>query len=144
MSYKWGSREFLRMNMSSKTVFINSLWYPMHGFNVLFTIPEDSSMMNEPFHPTGAVSWNVTSDHWNPSKKYYPGRIPLFWCLVQETALDWLRLYTNVQINVNVVKSIPRHQGLFILAWIDVYPNMDKWLHTLKCMAWNYLIIPKL
>ena len=34
--------------------------------------------------------------------------------------------------------------GPILLTWFDFNPSMDKYLHPLSCMGWNYLSIPKL
>ena len=34
--------------------------------------------------------------------------------------------------------------GPLLLTWINFNPSMDKWLHPLYCVGWNYLAIPKL
>ena len=35
-------------------------------------------------------------------------------------------------------------QGPLLLTWINFNHSMDKQLHTLKSVGWNYLSIPKL
>ena len=34
--------------------------------------------------------------------------------------------------------------GLHLLTWFNFYPSLDKLLHPLLSVGWNYLFIPKL